>query len=70
MTQLAKLKLPQKLKPQLKLVHSQGRSVLSSYELQRIQLRTNAEAAALVLSDILRQFDTGVPLSNQKAIRP
>jgi len=67
--QLKEFKVPTGLerKPQLVLV-ANNKTAINRFELQQLQLKTNAERANKVLADILRMYDTGVSLSNQKAV--
>lgn len=67
--QMKEFKVPTGLerRPQLVLVAS-NKTAINRFELQQLQLKTNAERANKVLADILRMYDTGVSLSNQKAV--
>jgi len=67
--QLKEFKVPTgfERRPQLVLVAS-NKTAINRFELQQLQLKTNAERANKVLADILRMYDTGVSLSNQKAV--
>lgn len=67
--QMKEFKVPTGLerRPQLVLV-ANNKIAINRFELQQLQLKTNAERANKVLADILRMYDTGVSLSNQKAV--
>lgn len=67
--QMKEFKVPTGLerRPQLVLV-ANNKTAINRFELQQLQLKTNAERANKVLADILRMYDTGVSLSNQKAV--